>query len=174
MNSRVPQRSEERGERGASRATTTALPCGAARQSSYPVPALPSTCTIRARYLHLRTGIWYTADASGIRAGLTEAVIGDVQPLDFDTALDLSQRYLEEADLAEARGDAKAEEQWATWAEQLQIWAAQRVPAPGRLRTAAVGEDRSDGGQRPTHVIIRPVHADDQAVSFAALTRRAM
>ena len=124
--------------------------------ATYPAPALRSVCEIRARWRDERTGTWYTADDRGIRSGLVEALRGDVDQLDFDTAIDLSYRYLEEADLAEARGDAAAEEQWATWAEQLQIWAARRVGGPGRAQPI----------QRTA------VHACDQQPSFAEMTRR--
>ena len=114
--------------------------------------------TARARWRDERTGTWYIADSTGIRSGLVEALRGDVEQLDFDTAIDLSYRYLEEADLAETRGDAAAEEQWATWAEQLQLWAARRVGAPGRVQGACLRHTA--------------VHHDDQAVSFAEMTRR--
>lgn len=123
-----------------------------------PKPALRSVCELRARWRDERTGTWYTADDTGICTGLVEALRGEVEPLDFDTAIDLSYRYLEEADLAETRGDAAAEEQWAMWAEQLQIWAARSVGAPGRAGTVSLRRSS--------------VHHDEQAVSFAAMTRR--
>lgn len=126
--------------------------------ATMPVPALRSVCALRARWRDERTGTWYTADDRGIRSGLVEALRGEIEPLDFDTAIDLSYRYLEEADLAESAGDAAAEEQWATWAEQLQIWAARRVGGPGRAGAVSVRH--------------AAVHHDEQAVSFAAMTRR--
>lgn len=140
-------------------------------QSAFPAPRLPAVCATRARWRDERTGTWYVADSAGIRSGLCAAVTGDVQQLDFDTAIDLSYRYLEEADLAETAGDATAEEQWATWAEQLQLWAARRVGAPGRVLG---GIDYASGPDRTYCITVQrtAVHHDDQAVSFAEMTRR--
>ena len=126
-----------------------------------PAPALRSVCEIRARWRDERTGTWHTADDRGIRSGLVEALRGEIEPLDFDTAISLSYAYLDRADRAEAAGDEETEYRWASWAEQLQLWAAKRVPAPGRV-----------GASRASVIIRRTIHHDDQAVSFAALTRR--
>lgn len=126
--------------------------------SPAPLPRLPRTSDLRARFLDLRAAVWYVADDTGIRSGTVEAVMGHVHQLDFDTALDLSQRYLEEADLAQAAGDEAAEEQWSTWAEQLQIWAAQRRPAPGRVVSLSIRREA--------------VHACDQMPPFSEMTRR--
>ena len=140
-------------------------------KSGMPTPRLPAVCATRARWREERNGTWYTADSTGIRSGLVAAVSGDVQQLDFDTAIDLSYRYLEEADLAESAGDAAAEGQWAMWAEQLQIWAARRVGAPGRV---VGGIDYASGPGRTYCITVQrtAVHHDDQAVSFAEMTRR--
>ena len=87
-------------------------------------------------------GSWRCADDQGISAG-PSVVLGDVELLDFDTALDLSQRYLENADLARDVSDEVAEERWATWAEELQIWAARSQSARGSIviRHHAVHDD---------------------------------
>lgn len=129
-----------------------------ATATQYPLPRLPQRCEIRARFLALATATWLVADERGIRSGTVEAVLGDVRPLDFDTAIDMAQRYLEEADLAEAAGDDAAEEQWSTWAEQLEIWAAKHRTAPGRVVALSIRREA--------------VHACDQHPSFSEMTRR--
>ena len=101
---------------------------------------------------------WCVADDDGVRRGVTAACAHNAEPLDFDTAVSLSYAYLDRADIAETAGDEETEYRWAGWAEQLQLWAAKRVGAPGRA--GAVSLRRS------------AVHADDQAVSFAEMTRR--
>jgi len=118
-----------------------------------PVPALPSVSATRYRFRDLGDADWRTAGDTGIESGPAAACGIDVLTLDFDTAIELAHRYLEEADLAESRGDEAAEYQWSRWAEVLEIYAARRRSAPGR-------------------VIVNRVHHDDQAVSFAMLTRR--
>ena len=101
---------------------------------------------------------WCVADEDGVRRGVVAACAHNAEPLDFDTAVSLSYAYLDRADAAEAAGDEETEYRWASWADQLQLWAAKRVGAPGRAGAAIVRRDA--------------VHADDQAVSFAEMTRR--
>lgn len=123
--------------------------------ATMPVPALPSVSATRYRFRDIADADWSTAGDTGIETGAAAACGAYVAALDFDMAIELSYRYLEEADLAEARGDEAAEYQWSRWAEVLEIYAARRRAAPGRV------------------VVNRGVHHDDQAPSFAALTRRA-
>lgn len=107
------------------------------------------------RFLH--HGQWHLVDDNGIRVVSASEVLAicDAEPLDFDTAINLSRDFFAKGDVAEDRGDAEAEERWSTWGEQLEIWAAAYYPAPGR-------------------VIVRrtAVHACDQQPSFAEMTRR--
>lgn len=117
-----------------------------------PASALPVVSATRYRFRDLGRP-WRTVDESGIRSGLLEAVSGDVEILDFDMAIEFAQRFREEADLAAARKDRRADEQWSLWAEELEIYAARRRPAPGIVRRTAV-------------------HACDQQPTFAEMTRR--
>lgn len=114
---------------------------------------------------------WCVADEDGVRRGVVAACAHNAEPLDFDTAVSLSYAYLDRADIAEAAGDEETEYRWASWAEQLQLWAAKRVGAPGRVWS---GYDLASGADRTVTMIVRrdAVHADDQAVSFAEMTRR--
>lgn len=78
-------------------------------------------------------GRWCTADVNGITIGL-RSILGDVVALDFNTAINLSRHYSDQADDAARRGFTVAEERWATWSEQLEIWAAKYFPAPARRK----------------------------------------
>lgn len=104
-------------------------------------------------------GRWCTADENGISIGL-RTILGEVVALDFNTAINLSRHYSDQADDAARRGFTVAEERWATWSEQLEIWAAKYFPAPAR-RVASTAL-----------VITRTAHHDEQAVTFAAMTLR--
>ena len=107
-------------------------------------------------------GRWHLVDAEGIRTVPASQVlaIAGAQPLDFDTAINLSRDFFARGDEAEDRGDTDAEEQWSTWAEQLEIWAATYYPAPGYV-------------SRPALIVRRlAVHACDQQPTFAEMTRR--
>lgn len=120
-----------------------------------PAPALPARDTQECyRFRDLGASEWCTAGDDGLHTGTTAACAPNAIPLDFDSAVSLSYRYLDEADLAAERGDTAGEFQWSRWAEILQLWAAK--------------------GRQPTPVIVRysAVHADDQAVTFSEMTRR--
>lgn len=108
---------------------------------------------------------WCLADTNGIELGL-RSIDGDIRALDFNTAINLARHYSEQADDAEARGFAIAEEKWATWAEQLEIWAANYMPAPGQVV-------RQASEAITLNVRRTAVHACDQLPSFAEMTRRA-
>lgn len=128
-------------------------------------PALPSPCATRYRFRLIGHGssYWRVVDSTGIRSGAVEAVHAGVEQLDFDTAIDLAQRFHEEADLAYTRRDRSAALQWETWADELERYAAAQRPPPGRVIRGSRG-----------HVIIRRSHAvrDDEQPSFATMTRR--
>lgn len=118
-------------------------------------------------------GQWHLADEAGIRTVSAREVlaIATAQPLDFDSAINLSREYFSQADEAEDIGDAEAEERWSTWAEQLEIWAAAYYPAPGRV---ICGMDRASQPDRTVRFYVRrtAVHACEQQPSFAEMTRR--
>jgi hypothetical protein len=95
------------------------------------------------RYLFRNSaGKWCVADETGVREGNTQ-ILGDVVPLDFNTAINLSREYSDNADAAELAGDTAAEERWSTWCEQLEIWAARSYPRPGSvvIRRTATHDD---------------------------------
>lgn len=77
-------------------------------------------------------GTWRCASMIGIETGLRK-ITGEILPLDFDTAITLAHHYRDQADAAERLGFPVADEQWSTWAEQLEIWAAKQHNAPGRV-----------------------------------------
>lgn len=115
-------------------------------------------------------GQWHLVDDDGIRVVSASAVlaIAAAEPLDFDTAINLSREFFSRGDEAEDRGDAEAEERWSTWGEQLEIWAASYYPAPGRVHRTGCLLSRA-----PRAVFVRTaVHACDQQPSFAEMTRR--
>jgi hypothetical protein len=122
------------------------------------------------RYLFRDTsGTWRCASENGIETGL-RTITGDIRAITFDAAIDLAHHYRDQADDAERLGYPVADEQWSTWAEQLEIWAARQRTAPGQRRTAAVGEERRDGGQRPTpFIIIRHGRFDGDEPTFAEM-----
>jgi hypothetical protein len=106
---------------------------------------------------------WCVADSTGIAVGNTQ-ILGDVCALDFNTAINLSREYADNADAAELAGDAEGVERWSDWSEQLEIWAAKLMPAPGRVLRNPQSELRNI-------VIRRHAIHDDSWPTFAEMTR---
>jgi hypothetical protein len=80
------------------------------------------------------TGTWRCASEIGLETGL-RTITGEISALTFDVAITLAHHYRDQADAAEKLGYAIAEEDWSTWAELLEIWAARSVGAPGAIRS---------------------------------------
>lgn len=126
--------------------------------------ARPSTPLVR--YLFRDTsGTWRTASTIGLETGLRK-ITGEIHALTFDAAIDLAHHYRDQADAAERLGYPVADEQWSTWAEQLEIWAARRVGAPGRV---SASQDLASGPDRTVTITVRHGRFDGDEPTFAEM-----
>ena len=82
-------------------------------------------------------GQWCAVDQAGITTG-KQIIVGEVEQLTFNRAINFARDFSAQADDADAVGDDESEERLAGWAEQLEIWAAKQMPAPGRARQAII------------------------------------
>lgn len=129
--------------------------------------ARPSTLLVRYIFRD-NLGTWRCASQIGIETGL-RTITGDIQALNFDAAITLAHHYRDQADAAERLGYPVADEQWSTWAEQLEIWAAKQRGAPARR--VSIGQDLASGPDRTVTATITVRHGrfDGDEPTFAEM-----